>query len=136
MNKMQSRMKSAAGPFLVAMILLLAFGTFSFAQQRQYSDKAWSFGVMGDTQWTNATDPEGKNPEYVSAAIARALNQQFIRAGVRFVVQTGDLTDRAGDAAMAARATAAQPLFHAGIGFFPLRGNHETYGYLYGRDPN
>ncbi|MDM7995568.1 MAG: metallophosphoesterase [Acidobacteriota bacterium] len=122
---------------LVAMILLLAFGTMSFAQGQRYkSTNAWSFGVMGDTQWTNSADPEGKNPEYVSAAIAGALNGKFIENGVRFVIQVGDLTDRAGDAGLAARAAAAQPLLDAGIGFFPLRGNHETYGWLYFRDPD
>jgi hypothetical protein len=119
------------------MILLLAFGTMSFAQGQRYkSPNAWSFGVMGDTQWTNSADPEGKNPEYVSAAIAGALNGKFIENGVRFVIQVGDLTDRAGDAGLAARAAAAQPLLDAGIGFFPLRGNHETYGWLYFRDPD
>jgi hypothetical protein len=45
------------------------------------------------------------------------------------------LTDRAGDAGLAARAAAAQPLLDVGIGFFRLRGNHEEYGYLYSRDP-
>ncbi len=74
MNKMLSRMRSAAGPILVAMILLLAFGTLSVAQVRQYSDKAWSFGVIGDTQWTlpipttgqdDQFDPSGKNPGFM-----------------------------------------------------------------------
>lgn len=91
---------------------------------------------MADTQWTVSEDPEEENPEYVSAAIARALQQRFINSGVKFVIQVGDLSDRAGDAAMAARAAAAQPLYDAGIGYFPLRGNHETYGYIYGRDPD
>jgi hypothetical protein len=118
------------------MILLLAFGTVSFAQGQRYKSKnAWSFGVMADTQWTSGNDPAGNNPEYVSAAVIEQINQEFIKKGVKFVVQVGDLTDRAGDAGMAERATAAQPLFDAGIGFFPLRGNHETYGPLYGRDP-
>jgi len=122
---------------LIAMILLLAFGTMSFAQGQRYkSPNAWSFGVMADTQWTSGNDPAGKNPEYVSAAVIEQLNQEFIKKGVKFVVQVGDLTDRAGDAGMAERAKAAQPLFDAGIGFFPLRGNHETYGPLYGRDPD
>lgn len=132
-----SSMKSATRLLMVALILVLAFGTLSFAQGQRYkSGNWWSFGVMGDTQWTNATDPEGKNPEYVSASIAGALQEKFTMHGVKFVVQIGDLSDRAGDAAPAARATAAQPLFDAGIGFFPLRGNHETYGALFGRDPN
>lgn len=94
----------------------------------QTSSAAWSFGVMGDTQWTLATDPAGNNPNHVSGSIANQINQQFISKGVKFVIQVGDLTDQGNDADVAARATAAQALHSAGIGFFPMRGNHETYG--------
>ena len=94
----------------------------------QTSSTAWSFGVMGDTQWTLATDPAGNNPNHVSVSIINQLNQQFISKGVKFVIEVGDLTDQGNDADVAARATAAQALYNAGIGFFPFRGNHETYG--------
>ena len=40
----------------------------------------------------------------------------------------GDLADTGNDADETVRAQAAQPLYDAGIGFFPMRGNHETYG--------
>ena len=135
---MNTMMKSATRLFLVAMILVLAFGALSFAQGQRYkSDKAWAFGVMGDTQWTPGVpsaqvDPEGVNPDCVAAGNARKLNDQFISHGVRFVFQLGDLTNWAGDAAMYSRADAAKPLLEKGIGFFPVRGNHETYGYAYG----
>jgi hypothetical protein len=122
---------------LAALILPLAFGTYALAQGQRYeSGNAWSFGVMGDTQWTNATDPEGVNPDYISMGIASKIQQQLIDKHVKFVMEPGDLSDRAGNDAMYARAAGAQPIFDAGIGFFPLRGNHETYGYLYGLDPN
>jgi len=88
--------------------------------------KAWSFGVMDDTQWTTA-DPASANPNDVSQSIINQINPQFIKAGVKFVVQVGDLTDTGSIAAIATRAAAAQPLLNAGIGFFPMRGNHETY---------
>ena len=137
MNKIPINMKSATRLLMAAMMLVLAFGALSFAQGYRYqSDNTWSFGVMGDTQWFSSEDPEGVNPEYVAAGIAGALQNQFIKSGVRFVIQTGDLTDRAGNAGLAARAWAAQPLYDAAIGFFPMRGNHETYGYIYGRDPD
>ncbi len=124
--------KSATRLVLGAMILVLAFGTLSFAQGYRYqSPDAWKFGVQGDTQWTAWSDPEGVNPQFVSAGIVQKLNDNFISHGVRFVVQLGDLSNWAGDAAMYARAEAAQPLFDAGIGFFPIRGNHETYGYYF-----
>jgi hypothetical protein len=93
----------------------------------QKPSTAWSFGVMGDTQWTLATDPAGNNPNGVAVSIINQLNQQFISKGVKFVIQVGDLTENGNDADIAARANAAQVLYNAGIGFFPMRGNHETY---------
>ena len=88
---------------------------------------AWKFGVMSDTQWTTA-DPAGKNPTTVAVSIIDQLNPQFIGAGVKFVLQVGDLADTGNDADETVRANAAKPLLDAGIGFFPMRGNHETYG--------
>ena len=87
----------------------------------------WSFGVMDDTQWTCPTDPAGVNSNMVPLSIINQLNPRFIAAGVKFVVQVGDLTENGNDADEAVRAAAAQPLLNAGIGFFPMRGNHETY---------
>ncbi|MBN2338367.1 MAG: metallophosphoesterase, partial [Acidobacteria bacterium] len=137
MNGKRKRFSMAGRLALAAMIVMLSFTTMVFAEGGgRYEVNPWSFGVMADTQWTVGEDPSGENPEYVSAALARAFQQQFINAGVKLVVQVGDLTDRAGDEGFVARAAAAQPLLDAGIGFFPLRGNHETYGYLYGRDPD
>ena len=89
---------------------------------------AWKFGLMGDTQWTLTTDPAGQNPNRVSVSIINELNPKFIDAGVKFVIQVGDLTDNGNDADEIVRANAAQALYTAGIGFFPMRGNHETYG--------
>jgi hypothetical protein len=88
---------------------------------------AWKFGMMSDTQWTTA-DPAGKNPTTVAVSIINQLNPQFIAAGVKFVIQVGDLADTGNDADETVRAQAAQDLYDAGIGFFPMRGNHETYG--------
>ena len=91
------------------------------------SAETWKFGVMSDTQWTTL-DPGGTNPNQVSASIIQQINRQFINHGVKFVLQVGDLTESGNDADIAMRAAAAQPLIDAGIGFFPMRGNHETYG--------
>ena len=87
----------------------------------------WKFGVMGDTQWTTS-DPNNANPYTVPESIINQINQQFIDAGVKFVIQVGDLTDDGNDISETTRAAAAQALIDAGIGFFPMRGNHETYG--------
>ena len=91
------------------------------------SAEPWKFGVMSDTQWTT-NDPAGTNPNTVPVSIINQINQQFINAGVKFVIQVGDLTDIGEDINEVTRAAAAQPLIDAGIGFFPMRGNHETYG--------
>lgn len=85
---------------------------------------SWSFGVMSDTQWTTADD--GKNPNTVAVDITNQLNAQFIAKGVKFVVAAGDLTDNGSVAALDTRVQFAQALYEAGIGFFPLRGNHES----------
>ena len=85
----------------------------------------WKFGVMSDTQWP--TSPDSKNPN-VAVNVARHLNQEFINKGVKFVIQVGDLTDTGGtnNINLDVRATFAQDLYNAGIGFYPLRGNHEN----------
>ncbi len=83
----------------------------------------WKFGVMSDTQWTYASDAE--NPNSVAVSIINQLNPQFIDEGVKFVIQVGDITDNGSTAGITTHAVARQALYDAGIGFFPLRGNHE-----------
>lgn len=87
---------------------------------------AFKFGVMSDTQWP--TSPDGKNPNTSAINVIRHLNQQFIAKDVKFVIQVGDLVDSAGtnNVNLDVRATFAQDLYNAGIGFYPLRGNHES----------
>ena len=89
--------------------------------------ESWKFGVMSDTQWTAPTDPAGKNPNGVAVSIIDQINQKFIDAGVKFVIQVGDLTEKGNNADIAMRAAAAEALYRAGIGFFPMRGNHDIY---------
>ena len=86
---------------------------------------------MSDTQWK--ANPDGENPETVAVGIIEQINAAFIDQGVRFVIQVGDLADKETDSpngnssnrTMDTRAAAAQALYDAGIGFFPVRGNHE-----------
>jgi hypothetical protein len=96
MYKISGNKRVTALPLFAAMILLFAFSTICFAQGGRYEVSPWSFGLMADTQWTVADDPEGTNPEFVSAALAKAIEEQFIQNDVRFVIQVGDLTDQAG----------------------------------------
>jgi hypothetical protein len=85
---------------------------------------AWKFGVMADTQWDAPDD--GRNPNTVAVDIINQVNQQFIEAGVKFVVQVGDLSNSGTPLAMDTRALFAQPLYNAGVAFYPLRGNHDA----------
>lgn len=87
------------------------------------SASAWSFAVIADTQWIGTDD--GKNPNSVAVSIIQQLNKEFVNKGVKFVVQAGDLTDNGTINALDTTALFRQPLYNAGIGFFPLRGNHE-----------
>jgi len=89
----------------------------------------WKFGMMSDTQWTCGSDPSGANHNSTaSVSIADQITPQFIAAGVKFVIQVGDLADVGNDADETVRANSAQALYNAGIGFFPMRGNHEYSG--------
>ena len=87
------------------------------------SASAWSFAVMADTQWIGTDD--GKNPNSVAVSIIQQLNKEFVNKGVKFVVQVGDLTDNGSINAIDTTALFRQPLYNSGIGFFPIRGNHE-----------
>jgi hypothetical protein len=84
----------------------------------------WKFGVMSDTQWIGTDD--GKDPNSVAVDIVNQLNAQFIAQGVKMVVQVGDLTDSGSNVALQTTALFRQALYNANIGFFPLRGNHES----------
>ncbi len=85
----------------------------------------WKFGVMSDTQWK--TSPDAKNPNTVAVGPIIHLNQEFKNHGVKFVIQTGDLTENGNNLEMDTTATFRQALYNAGIGFYPLRGNHDTF---------
>lgn len=128
MNTKLKRGVQLAGLVLVLTLfvtLFLVAGSVFAAGQTSVAS-SWSFGVMADTQWTTL-DPANANPNGVAVSIINQLNKQFIQKGVKFVIQVGDLTEDGADADIAARASAAQALYNKGIGFFPLRGNHETY---------
>jgi hypothetical protein len=83
----------------------------------------WKFGVMADTQWTSS--PDNKNPNDVAVNVIDHLNKEFIKHKVKFVIQTGDLTEDGNILEIDTTATFRQALYNAGIGFYPLRGNHE-----------
>jgi hypothetical protein len=98
-------------------------GTAKATSNPASSSTAWKFGVMNDTQWTVADD--GFDPSSCAVGILKQIQRQFISQQVRFVVHVGDLCDNGTLTAEDIRALYAQPLYDNGIGFFPLRGNHD-----------
>jgi len=118
---------SRSNRYLVKTISML-FVLLALLNGATYASTApWKFGVMGDSQWTTS-NPANANPYTVPVTIINQVNKEFIKAGVKFVIAVGDLSDDGNDISEMTRAKAAQPLLDAGIGFFPFRGNHETVG--------
>jgi len=85
--------------------------------------RPWKFGVMNDTQWTVPDD--GFDPQSSAIGIIKQIQSQFVAHKVKFVVHVGDLCDNGSITGEDVRALYAQPLYDHGIGFFPLRGNHD-----------
>ena len=137
----------AAGAIALTSVLDACGGSSSNApaalnDAQALTSGAWKFGVISDTQWTVPDD--GYNPNTSAVAIAAQIQQQLIAQGVVFAVHVGDLCDidtlsttsgaaNDGNSNPATNASAgeytralySQSLYNAGIGFFPLRGNHD-----------
>ncbi len=111
------RLFSYKTAFALILAILIGFASASA--------EPWKFAIMSDTQWTGVPD-DGKNPNSVAVDIINQLNHEFIRHGVKLVVAVGDVTDNGSNVALDTSAAFRQALYHAGIGFFPLRGNHES----------
>jgi hypothetical protein len=94
------------------------------------SSNAWAFGVLSDTQWKLTAGGEAT----CATGIIDALNNQFVGHQCKFVIQVGDLADKEYvtidgikyRTPLPTRAAHAQVLYDNGIGFFPVRGNHEA----------
>lgn len=83
----------------------------------------FTFGFMADTQWTSSDATN--NPSTVALGIMNQILPKFVEKKVKFVLQFGDLTDNGSNAGLDVWKSAAQQLYDAGIGFYPVRGNHE-----------
>ncbi len=108
---------------------LLALLLAIFIAAGSASGEPWKFGVISDTQWTIKDD--GKNPNTCAADIIKQVDQQFIAEGVKLVVHVGDMVNTGSQVNDYVRALYAQDLYNAGIGFYPLRGNHEAANGIY-----
>jgi hypothetical protein len=115
--------------FCLKTILALALAFGMFIGTALAFEEPWRFGVIADTQWTKPDD--GKDPNTCAADIIKQVDQQFIAKDVKFVIAVGDTVDVGSKVNIDTRALFAQDLYNAGIGFYPLRGNHEA-----AEDPN
>ena len=107
-----------------SLLFVSAFSIAVFLISSSAFASPWSFGIISDTQWKGSAD--GKNPNYVAVNVINHVNQEFIEHGVKFVVAVGDVTQNGDTLGMDTTATFRQALYNAGIGFYPLRGNHEN----------
>jgi hypothetical protein len=116
MNKSYKKTSAIAMRLIVVMVI----GLFSITAVQA----KWSFGVIADNQ-----DAAGLSHGLVATQTIHQIDSQFIAKGVKLVIQVGDELNAPqkgvhGDLAFAA--AEAQYLYNAGIGFFPMRGNHEA----------
>ena len=107
--------------FALALVLTMFIG---HAGAFDETHRPWKFGIISDTQWTVPDD--GKNPNTVAADIIKQIDREFIIKGVELVIAVGDTVDVSTQTNIDTRALFAQDLYNAGIGFYPLRGNHEA----------
>ncbi len=84
----------------------------------------WKFGVISDTQWADCAN-DGKSPLSCAASIIKQIDTEFINKGVSVVISVGDVVDSSTTFSFQIRSLYAQDLYNAGIGFYPLRGNHD-----------
>ncbi|MCL2710411.1 MAG: metallophosphoesterase [Planctomycetaceae bacterium] len=103
-----------------AAILVLPLIPSLFAAENNAS---WSFGIMPDTQWKTNVPFHG-----TAIHVIDAINAEFIRHKVEFVIQVGDLVETPSRIAFQTRATRNRLLDNAGIKFYPVRGNHDADG--------
>lgn len=82
---------------------------------------SWAFGIIPDTQWWFNAPFHG-----TAIHVIDAINVEFIRQQVDFVIQIGDLAEMPSALAFQTRAAHNQSLTEAGIKFYPIRGNHDV----------
>ena len=104
---------------IYASALVLIFITPLFAAD---DNSSWAFGVIPDTQWDSQNAPF----HGVAVHIIDAINDEFIRRKIDFVIQVGDLAEKPTNIAFQTRAAHNKALAEAGIKFYPLRGNHDS----------
>jgi predicted phosphodiesterase len=83
--------------------------------------EAWKFVVFGDTRGSS-------EDEAVNSAVLGELANAAVSEGAKFILVPGDLVYSGSASAFAAWRSAMQPAYDAGIGVYPIRGNHDVEG--------
>jgi predicted phosphodiesterase len=78
---------------------------------------AWKFVVMGDTRGSN----NGVNTTAVSS-----LANAIVAEGAKFTLVVGDLVDSGNLSYFNTWKSTMSPVYNAGIGVYPIRGNHDV----------
>ena len=85
----------------------------------------WRFAVVGDTRGVSGTSP-------INSAAVSAIAQALTTEGIDLVLVPGDLVNGSTSVSLTTQLTAWRnvmaPIYDAGIGVYPIRGNHETGG--------
>lgn len=94
---------------------LLAVGLVTAAA----SATGWKFVVAGDTRSDGLDNG-------VNVTILGEIANATVAQGAEFILVPGDLALSGGAAAFATWKSTMQPVYNAGIGVYPIRGNHDT----------
>jgi len=101
----------------LALVALLAFGC---AEAAHAQSQKWKFMVFGDTRGTNPTSDQ-INAEILGELARAATNEQ-----PAFVLVPGDLVNSGTLSAFQDWTNIMAPVYSAGIGVYPVMGNHDT----------
>ncbi|MBF0432998.1 MAG: metallophosphoesterase [Fibrobacteria bacterium] len=112
---------------------VILFLLFLLLQVEALFAKRFKFGIMGDTQgsWISGDESYWKAgdslcPNMVPAGVIDQVHDEMIKHDVKFVLHAGDIGELGEPYSVYTHATYVQKLYNHGIGFFPVRGNHES----------
>jgi hypothetical protein len=95
-------------------VLLLA-ATTGFGQ----ATTPWRFIAVGDTRGTSSSEP-------LNSVVVGELADQIVKQGAAFVLVPGDLVNQGSLTNFLAWRNAMAPVYQAGIGVYPVLGNHDA----------
>ena len=90
-----------------------------------YAEQPWQFMMVGDSRSNSSSTYNG-----VNVPILSEIADEAVRHGVDFIIFPGDLVNGGVDqtqlqSQLTTWVNTMQPVYDAGIGLYPVRGNHE-----------